>query len=88
MHRGDDYEGLKEAFGRRMWAQVCAHFPQIADKMEYLEVGSPVTNKYYISAPRGEFYGLDHDVKRFGSPDVTMALRADTEIPGLYLTGE
>ena len=56
--------------------------------MEYFDVGSPLTNKYYIGAPRGEIYGLDHSVQRFGSPEIMMNLRPETDIPGLLLAGK
>lgn len=35
----------------------------------------------------GEMYGVDHDLKRF-TPEGTVALRADTAIPGLYMSGQ
>ena len=62
-------------------------FNHIVFQVEYFEVGSPVTNKHYLNSPRGEMYGLDHTVKRFSSPEITMNLRPDTDIPGLLLTG-
>ena len=46
-----------------------------------------MTNKYYIGSAHGEIYGLDHDVARF-SPDVVMSLRPETDVAGLYLTGQ
>ena len=33
MKRGDDYDSIKMAVGRRMWMQVLAIYPQIADKV-------------------------------------------------------
>ena len=56
-------------------------------QVEYFEVATPITNKFYIGSPRGEIYGLDHTSKRFGSATTMMNLRADTDIPGLILTG-
>ena len=53
-----------------------------------MDIGSPVSNKYYIAAPRGEIYGLDHNVDRFGSPEIVATLRPETDIPGLMLTGK
>lgn len=88
LKRGDEYESIKNNLGRRMWDQVLAVYPQLADKVEYFEVGSPVTNKYYIGSARGEIYGLDHTAKRFGSPEVMMHLRPDTGIDNLLLTGQ
>ena len=56
--------------------------------MEFFDVGSPLSNKYYIASPKGEIYGLDHNKDRF-SPESSVALRPDcAEIPGLYLTGQ
>jgi len=88
LKRGDDYESIKVAIGRKMWEQTLALYPQLADKVEYFEVGSPVTNKYYIGSSRGEIYGLDHTNKRFGSPQVMMHLRPETGIPNLLLAGQ
>ena len=54
---------------------------------DYMEVGTPVSNKYYLGAPSGEMYGLDQGLNRF-SPEAIAALRPDTDVPGLYLTGD
>lgn len=53
-----------------------------------MELGTPLTNKYYLGSPRGEIYGLDHDLERMCNPDIMMHLRPDCEIPGLLLTGD
>jgi all-trans-retinol 13,14-reductase len=55
--------------------------------VDYFNVGSPVTNKFYIEAMKGEIYGLDHNKERFG-PETWHTLRPDTDIPNLYLTGQ
>jgi all-trans-retinol 13,14-reductase len=86
--RGDDYNSVKNQIGRRMCEQVLALYPHLADKVEYFDVGSPVTNKYYIGSARGEIYGLDHTAKRFGNPEVMMHLRPTTDIPNLLITGQ
>ena len=51
-----------------------------------MEVGSPVSNRYYLGAARGEIYGLDHDTQRF-SAECVSSLRPKTDISGLYLSG-
>ena len=33
MHRGDDYESLKDVFAKRIWSQVCKFYPQLEDKV-------------------------------------------------------
>ena len=87
MHRGEDYEEIKQRIGKRMWEQICRFYPNLKDKVEYFDVGSPLSNQYYIAASRGEFYGADHNVDRF-APQNVFNLRADTSIKGLYLTGQ
>ncbi|EDO43555.1 predicted protein [Nematostella vectensis] len=87
MKRGADYELRKQRIGKRMWEQTCRFFPNLEDKVEYFDVGSPVSNNYYIASPRGEIYGIDHNVERF-SPESAVNLRPETAIPGLYLTGQ
>uniref|UniRef100_A0A1I8J5P6 Amino_oxidase domain-containing protein n=1 Tax=Macrostomum lignano TaxID=282301 RepID=A0A1I8J5P6_9PLAT len=87
-HRGADYEGLKGAIGRRLWEQTKAIFPQLADlEVEAFEVGSPVTNNFYIGSRRGEIYGLDHGLART-SADGCARLRPDIGVPGLLCSGQ
>lgn len=85
--RGDEYEEIKNRIGERMWQQTCKLFPQIEKHRVYFEVGSPVTNNHYIASPRGEIYGVDHDIGRF-SPESAILLRPKTPVPGLLLTGQ
>lgn len=85
--RGDVYEKRKNDFGKLIWNQTVALFPQLKDKVEYFEVGTPITNNYYLRANKGEMYGADHDLKRF-TAEGAVELRPDTDIPGLFLTGQ
>jgi len=85
--RGDDYEEIKQAIGDKMIQQVCKLYPQIEDKIDFTEIASPVTNKFYLEQPHGEIYGLDHSRERF-EPLTVAKLRPETDIPGLYLTGQ
>ena len=87
MKRGEDYEELKNRIGRRMWEQTCRLFPQVRDRVEFFDVGSPLSNRYYLASPRGEIYGIDHHVDRF-KPEAVVKLRPETSIRGLYLTGQ
>jgi len=85
--RGDDYDEVKKTIGDKMIEQVCQLFPQIRDKIDFIDIGSPVTNKTYLGQPHGEIYGLDHTRERF-NPFMVAKLRPETDIPGLYLTGQ
>ena len=53
----------------------------------YKDFATPITNKHYIAQPYGELYGLDHTAKRM-APSMAAKLRPETDIPGLYLTGQ
>ena len=59
----------------------------LCSQLEYIDVGTPVSNKHYLGQPEGEMYGLEHNIRRY-EPDISMQLRAHSGIPGLYLTGE
>ncbi|CAL4063563.1 unnamed protein product, partial [Meganyctiphanes norvegica] len=85
--RGDDYESYKKIFGHKLVEQTCRLFPTIRDHIDYVEIGTPLTNRYYLGAPRGEIYGMDHTMERF-SPYINGVLRSQTDITGLYLTGQ
>ncbi|XP_039261949.2 all-trans-retinol 13,14-reductase-like isoform X1 [Styela clava] len=87
MKRGIVYQNLKQAFQDRIWSQVTQLFPQLEGKVEYIDTGTPITHRHYISSPKGEIYGVDHSMERF-SYDVAMDMRPKTVIPGLYLTGQ
>ena len=62
--------------------QTCKLFPQIRDHIDFKDIGSPVTNKYYLAQPNGEIYGLDHTLERF-DPLMAAKLRPKTDIPGM-----
>lgn len=88
MHRGKDYEERKNELGKMMWSQTCKLHPSIKGKEIYFNVGTPLTNKFYLAAQAGEMYGCDHNVARF-SPEATCALRPEVpELPGLFLSGQ
>ena len=57
-------------------------------QVEYFSVASPASNYYYLNAPKGEIYGLDHDMQRFNANNLSVLRPEVPEIPGLYLSGE
>lgn len=85
--RGDEYESVKKTFGHKAVEQACRLYPSIKDRVDYVCVGTPVSNNYYLGASRGEIYGLDHTRERFSLWNNAI-LRAKTDIPGLFLTGQ
>ncbi len=85
--RGDEYEEMKNIVGHQMVEQACKLYPQVKHHIDYVEIGTPVTNNYYFGQQHGEVYGLDHGLERFDPWFLALA-RAETDVPGLYLTGQ
>lgn len=85
--RGDDYDEIKKTIGEKCIERACELYPQIRNHIDYVEIGSPATNNYYLAQPHGEIYGLDHSMERF-QPMMLAKLRPETDIPGLYLSGQ
>ncbi|XP_065601092.1 all-trans-retinol 13,14-reductase [Cyrtonyx montezumae] len=85
--RGDTYEDVKKTFVDAIMKTVFKLYPHIEDKVEYVSGGTPLTNQHYIASPRGEFYGMDHDMARL-QVEAIAAARPQTAIPNLYLTGQ
>ncbi|CAH1788800.1 unnamed protein product [Owenia fusiformis] len=87
MKRGDEYDDLKNAIGQNMWKKVLVHYPQLEGRLAYMNVGSPLSNNYYIGSNRGECYGMAHNSPRFSATN-SAHLRPKTDIPGLFITGQ
>merc|ERR1712107_861884 len=63
--------------GHKMIEQTCKLFPRIRDKIDYIHIASPVR---YMG-------GVGHSKERF-DPLTVARLRPETDIPGLYMTGQ
>ncbi|KAG5280090.1 hypothetical protein AALO_G00084830 [Alosa alosa] len=86
-NRSPDYKELKETFIQTVVDVVVQIYPKIKDRIEYVDAGTPITNQYYIGAPKGEIYGADHGMARF-SPELNATIRPQTPLKNLYLTGQ
>ncbi len=82
--RGDDYEALKERLSQRLLEKLYEKLPHLRGKVDYYELSTSLSTDYFCRYGTGEIYGLDHDPQRFEQD----WLKPETEIPGLYLTGQ
>nr|XP_030693371.1 all-trans-retinol 13,14-reductase isoform X2 [Globicephala melas] len=85
--RSSGYETLKSSFVEAALLVVLKLFPQLEGKVDSVTGGSPLTNQFYLAAPRGACYGADHDLGRL-HPGAMASMRAQSPIPNLYLTGQ
>lgn len=87
-NRAPDYKDLKQTFIDTALDVVMDVLPKITrDKIVFIDAGTPITNTYYIGAPKGEIYGADHGIRRF-SPELNAIIRPQTPLRNLYLTGQ
>ena len=81
--RGDDYEEMKQAIAEEMLDVLFKQHPQLREALDYYELSTPVSTKWFQWNMKGEIYGIDHTVTRFKQD----WLHPETPIKNLYLTG-
>jgi all-trans-retinol 13,14-reductase len=84
LHRGDEYNDIKNHFRNELTNKVIELFPQIKDHIIHAEVSTPLSTKTFCNYQSGEIYGLEHSPERFKLNCLSPA----TSIKGLYLTGQ
>ena len=82
--RGADYEALKAQWSERLLAHLYRHFPQTRPHVDFHELSTPLSTRYFCRYQHGEIYGLNHTPQRFQ----TRWLGPRTPIRNLYLTGQ
>ena len=86
MKRNLDYKDLKETMAQRMINEgLYKYYPKTKGKITHYEMGTPLTNQFYLGCLDGEGYGLDSNATRYNE---ISYLRPDTSIENLYLTGQ
>ncbi len=84
MKRGEDYEAIKVELSRRLIEVLEREVPQVAGKIAYHELSTPLSTRHFGGYDEGEIYGLEHTPARFRE----RALRPKTGLKGFYLTGQ
>lgn len=83
-HRGEEYEAYKDQISGRLLEQLLRFEPQLAGKIDYQELSTPLTTRHFVNYKRGEIYGIAHTPDRF----TKKFLRPQTPVKNLYLTGQ
>ena len=86
-NRNQKYKDFKAKFEELFLDRLYKIFPKTQNHVKSIEIGTPITTKFFLNAPDGESYGLELTPKRF-SREVMENLHAKTKVQGLFLTGE
>ncbi len=81
--RSQDYQSLKDNIADGMLKALDKRFPGIRESVVFKNLGTPLTNEYYINATRGSLYGIAKSRRQVGPG----AFPIRSEIEGLYLCG-
>lgn len=82
-NRPDDYLRFKEQLTEKMLRTVDHVLPGIRHKVVHCELGTPLTNTFYIEATRGNCYGTEKILKQIGP----FGYQAASPINNLFLCG-
>ena len=82
--RGEDYKAYKEKLVQPLLEKLYEKLPQVKDKIEVMEISTPLSTQHFCNYAQGEIYGLDHTPARF----TYSWLRPQTPIGNLFLTGQ
>lgn len=81
--RSIEYLQFKELLIEKMIKTLEKVLPNIREHIVYKELGTPITNEYYINTTRGSVYGTEKKLTQIGP----FAYKAKSEIKNLYLCG-
>lgn len=81
--RGTSYQSLKERLIDRMLARLDDLVPGFRDHVVFCDLGTPLTNQFYLEATAGNLYGIEKSRFQVGPG----AFPTRGEIPGLYMVG-
>ena len=82
-HKSPEYLEIKKRICDKMLNSLEKILPGIRNKVVQIELGTPLTNEFYINSTRGNAYGTEKILKQTGP----FAFQAKTEIENLYLCG-
>lgn len=83
LERSQAYLDFKEVLTRKMLNGLEKALPGIGNHVVHKELGTPITNEYYINTTEGNVYGTEKSLKHIGP----FAFKAKSEIENLYLCG-
>jgi phytoene dehydrogenase-like protein len=81
--RSQEYLEFKDLLIQKMIRTLEQVLPGLGESIVHKELGTPITNKYYLNTTNGCVYGTEKTFGQIGP----FSYRAKTEIENLYLCG-
>ncbi|MBK8609579.1 MAG: NAD(P)/FAD-dependent oxidoreductase [Chitinophagaceae bacterium] len=81
--KNSEYAKVKERLCEKLMNTFKRILPAVHDHIVHLEVGTPITNEYYINSTMGNVYGTEKGFMQTGP----FSYKAKTEIENLYMCG-
>lgn len=81
--RSKEYLEFKELLTEKMIKTLEKVLPNIREHIVHKELGTPITNEYYINSTNGSVYGTEKKLMQIGP----FAFKAKSEIKNLHLCG-
>lgn len=79
----EQYLQIKARLSEKLMNTLKKILPAVHENMVHLELGTPITNEYYINSTRGNVYGTEKGFMQTGP----FSYKAKTEIENLYMCG-
>lgn len=86
-NRGEDYLAFKEKLTKHLLDILHDCVPQVKGKLEFVHLGTPLTEVSYLGSFRGGSYGTKCNTEMFDPINRNWTTTPHTEIPGLYVAG-
>jgi all-trans-retinol 13,14-reductase len=86
-NRGEDYLEFKDQLTRHLMDILCEFVPQVKGRIEYYQLGTPLSEETFLASWRGGSYGTKCVTDMFAPINRNWTTTPYTEIPGLYLAG-
>mmetsp|Transcript_13775 Transcript_13775/g.19132 ORF Transcript_13775/g.19132 Transcript_13775/m.19132 type:complete len:603 (-) Transcript_13775:561-2369(-) len=83
-----EYQAVKAKWKQKCLDLLFKFYPQVEDKIELIDISTPLSIHHYLRTPKGGAVGLDQTPKRYFSWEVQRHLDISTPIKNLYMTGQ
>lgn len=81
--KDEQYRKVKERLKEKLLNTFKRILPAVHEKIVHIEIGTPLTNEYYINSTKGNVYGTEKGFWQTGP----FSFTAKTEIENLYMCG-